>query len=137
MPPRQSRGASFVRLVTYEGLQTYGWMAGRDMKAVAVGIDKSVQDDHIRARIGQVEYLGEKLRGWGTPIVMPIGGHGIFLDARAFLPHAPQEQYPAQALAAVIYLDSGVRTMERGTVSAVGIYAGPYGCDGREPLLCL
>ncbi len=110
-------------LVAYEGLQTYGGMAGRDMEAVAVGIDESVQDDHIRARVGQVEYLGEKLRGWGVPIVMPIGGHGIFLDARAFLPHVPQEQYPAQALAAAIYLDSGVRSMERGAVSA-----------GRDPV---
>ena len=110
-------------LVAYEGLQTYGGMAGRDMEAVAVGIDESVQDDHIRARVGQVEYLGEKLRGFGVPIVMPIGGHGIFLDARAFLPHVPQEQYPAQALAAAIYLDSGVRTMERGAVSA-----------GRDPV---
>ncbi len=110
-------------LVAYEGLQTYGGMAGRDMEAVAVGIDESVQDDHIRARVGQVEYLGEKLRGFGVPIVMPIGGHGIFLDARAFLPHVPQEQYPAQALAAAIYLDSGVRSMERGAVSA-----------GRDPV---
>lgn len=84
-----------------------------------------------------MEYLGEKLRGWGMPIVMPIGGHGIFLDARAFLPHVPQEQDPAPALAAAISLDSGVRTMERGTVSAAGLYAGPYGCDGRERLLCL
>lgn len=105
-------------LVAFEGLQTYGGMAGRDMEAVAVGIEESVEDDHIRARIGQVEYLGEKLMGWGIPIVKPVGGHGIFLDARAFLPHVPQEHYPAQALAAALYLDSGVRTMERGTVSA-------------------
>ena len=77
-----------------------------------------MQDDHIRARIGQVLYLGEKLRQAGVPIVLPIGGHGIFLDARAFLPHIPQEQYPAQALAAALYLDSGVRSMERGIVSA-------------------
>ncbi len=105
-------------LVAFEGLQTYGGMAGRDMEAVAVGIEESVEDDHIRARIGQVEYLGEKLMGWGIPIVQPIGGHGIFLDAKAFLPHVPQEHYPAQALAAALYLDSGVRTMERGAVSA-------------------
>ncbi len=105
-------------LVAFEGLQTYGGMSGRDMEAVAVGIEESVQDDHIRARIGQVQYLGEKLLGWGIPIVMPIGGHGIFLDAKAFLPHVPQAHYPAQALAAALYLDSGVRTMERGIVSA-------------------
>ena len=105
-------------LVVYEGLHTYGGMAGRDMEAVAIGIEESLQDDHIRARIGQVQYLGDKLRGWGIPIVLPVGGHGIFLDARAFLPHVPQQHYPAQALAAALYLDSGVRAMERGIVSA-------------------
>ena len=105
-------------VVVYEGLHTYGGMAGRDMEAVAIGLEESVQDDHIRARVGQVLYLGEKMRAWGIPIVLPVGGHGVFLDARAFLPHIPQECYPAQALAAAIYLDSGVRTMERGAVSA-------------------
>ena len=105
-------------VVVYEGLHTYGGMAGRDMEAVSRGIEESLHDDHIRARVGQVLYLGEKMRGWGIPIVVPIGGHGVFIDARRFLPHIPQEQYPAQALTAAIYLDSGVRTMERGTVSA-------------------
>lgn len=105
-------------LVVYEGLHTYGGMAGRDMEAIAIGIEESVQDDHIRARIGQVQYLGAKLRGWGIPIVLPVGGHGVFLDARALLPHVPQLHYPAQALAAALYLDSGVRAMERGIVSA-------------------
>lgn len=104
--------------VVYEGLHTYGGMAGRDMEALASGIEEAVQDDHIRARIGQIEYLGNKLIGAGIPIVQPIGGHGIFLDAKAFLPHLPQTAYPAQALAAAIYLDSGVRSMERGIVSA-------------------
>jgi tyrosine phenol-lyase len=104
--------------VVYEGLHTYGGMAGRDMEALASGIEESVQDDHIRARIGQVEYLGRKLIEASVPIVVPIGGHGIFLDAKAFLPHIPQTSYPAQALAAAIYLDSGVRSMERGIVSA-------------------
>lgn len=105
-------------VVVYEGLHTYGGMAGRDMEAVARGLEESVQDDHIRARVGQVLYLGEKMRNWGVPIVLPVGGHGVFIDARAFLPHIPQEQYPAQALAAAIYIESGVRTMERGIVSA-------------------
>jgi tyrosine phenol-lyase len=105
-------------VVIYEGLHTYGGMSGRDMEAVAIGIDESVDDDHMRARVGQVQYLGQKLRDWGVPIVLPIGGHGVFLDARAFLPHVPQEQCPAQSLAAAIYVDSGVRTMERGIVSA-------------------
>jgi tyrosine phenol-lyase len=105
-------------VVIYEGLHTYGGMAGRDMEAMAIGLEESVADDHIHARVGQVIYLGEKLMEWGIPIVQPIGGHGVFLDARAFLPHLPQEHYPAQALCAALYLDSGVRAMERGIVSA-------------------
>ncbi|MDH5397783.1 MAG: tyrosine phenol-lyase [Cyclobacteriaceae bacterium] len=105
-------------VVVYEGLHTYGGMAGRDMEALAVGITESVDDDHIRARVGQVQYLGNKLLEAGVPIVMPIGTHGIFLNARKFLPHVSQDMFPAQALAAEIYLDSGVRAMERGIVSA-------------------
>jgi tyrosine phenol-lyase len=105
-------------VVVYEGLHTYGGLAGRDMEAMARGVVESVEDDHIRTRIGQVEYLGNHLLDWGVPIVKPIGGHAVFLDARAFYPHVPQSQYPAQALAGNIYIDSGVRTMERGAVSA-------------------
>ena len=105
-------------VVVYEGLHTYGGMAGRDMEAVARGLEESLNDDHIRARVGQVLYLGNMLRDWGIPLVLPIGGHGVFLDARAILPHIPQEQYPAQALTAALYLDSGLRSMERGAVSA-------------------
>lgn len=105
-------------VVIYEGLHTYGGLAGRDMEAMAIGIGESVTDDHIRARIGQVIYLGEKMIEYGIPIVRPIGGHGIFVDAKKFLPHIPQQDFPAQTLAAEIYLDSGVRTMERGIVSA-------------------
>ncbi len=105
-------------VVIYEGLHTYGGMAGRDMEALAVGIKESVQDDHMRARIGQIEYLGEQLMKAGVPVVQPIGGHAVFLDARKILPHIPQEQCPAQALAAALYVESGVRSMERGVVSA-------------------
>jgi tyrosine phenol-lyase len=105
-------------VVVYEGLHTYGGMAGRDMEAMARGIVEAVQDDHIRARIGQVEYLGQKLTDWGIPIVHPVGGHAVYLDARAFYPHIPQDQFPAQTLAGELYLDSGVRAMERGIVSA-------------------
>jgi tyrosine phenol-lyase len=105
-------------VVVYEGLHTYGGMAGRDMEAMARGIVESVQDEHMRARVGQVEYLGHKLLEWGVPIVRPIGGHAIYLDARAFYPQLTQDQFPAQALAAELYLDSGVRAMERGIVSA-------------------
>ena len=105
-------------VVVYEGLHTYGGMAGRDMEAMAIGIKESVQDSQINARIGQVMYLGQLLEDWGIPIIKPIGGHAIFLDARAFYPHIPQDQFPAQTLAANIYIDSGVRGMERGVVSA-------------------
>jgi tyrosine phenol-lyase len=105
-------------VVVYEGLHTYGGLAGRDMEAMARGIVESVDDDHMRARIGQVEYLGQHLIDWAIPIVRPIGGHAVFLDARAIYAHISQSQYPAQALAADLYIDSGVRVMERGAVSA-------------------
>jgi tyrosine phenol-lyase len=105
-------------VVVYEGLHTYGGLAGRDMEAMAIGITESVDDDHIRARVGQVEYLGKKMLDAGIPIVKPIGGHGVFLDAKRFLPQLKQSVYPAQTLAAEVYIDSGVRSMERGIVSA-------------------
>ena len=106
-------------LVAFEGLHTYGGMSGRDMEALARGIREMVDtDDHVHARVGQVEYLGNALLKAGIPIVQPIGGHGIFLDAAAILPHLPQDQFPAQALTAELYLESGVRGMERGVVSA-------------------
>ena len=110
-------------IVLYEGLHTYGGLAGRDMEALAIGIGESVEDAHVRSRIGQVRYLGEMLQAWGIPIVVPIGGHAIFLDARRFYPHLSQDQFPAQTLAAELYLDSGIRSMERGIASA-----------GRDPV---
>jgi len=105
-------------VVVYEGLHTYGGLAGRDMEAMARGMEEMVSFDNIKARVGQVEYLGNRLKEFGIPFVKPIGGHAIFLDAKAFLPHIPQDEFPAQTLAAEIYIDSGVRTMERGIVSA-------------------
>lgn len=117
---RDARIAEQARnlVVVYEGLHTYGGMAGRDMEAMARGIVESVQDDHIRSRIGQVEYLGHRLIDAGVPVVHPIGGHAVFLDAAAILPHIPRDQFPAQALAAALYVESGIRAMERGAVSA-------------------
>jgi tyrosine phenol-lyase len=104
--------------VVYEGLHTYGGLAGRDMEAMAIGIEESVREDHIRTRIGQVAYLGNRLIDAGIPVVRPIGGHAVFLDAAKILSHLKREEYPAQALAAALYSDSGIRAMERGTVSA-------------------
>ncbi len=105
-------------VVVYEGMPTYGGLAGRDMDAMAQGIREMVDDDYIAHRVGQVRYLGRQLVEAGVPIVVPVGGHAIFLDARRFLPHVEQERFPAQALAGWLYLDSGVRSMERGIVSA-------------------
>lgn len=105
-------------VVIYEGLHTYGGLAGRDMEAMAIGMEEMVQYDNIKARIGQVIYCGNQLEKYGIPFVKPIGGHAIFLDAKRILAHLPQNQFPAQTLAAEIYVDSGVRGMERGVVSS-------------------
>ncbi len=106
------------QVVIFEGLHTYGGLAGRDMQAMAIGITESVQQEHVVSRVGQVRYLGELLESWGIPMVLPVGGHAIFLDARRFYPHLPQDAFPAQTLAAELYLDSGIRSMERGIASA-------------------
>ncbi len=105
-------------VVLFEGLHTYGGMAGRDMEALAQGIRESVEFEHIRARVEQTRYLGAKLEAWDIPIVLPVGGHAVFLDAKRILPHIPQDQFPAQRLASALYVESGVRAMERGVVSA-------------------
>lgn len=105
-------------VVIYEGLHTYGGMSGRDMEAMAIGIEESVQDAHIAARVGQVEYLAKRLDRFGIPIVKPVGGHAVYLDAMRFYPQILQDCFPAQTLAAEIYIDSGIRAMERGIVSA-------------------
>lgn len=105
-------------LVDFEGYPTYGGMAGYSMEALAEGIREAVDDEWIAYRIQQTQYLGKLLQLAKIPIVVPVGGHAVFIDAKNFLPHVPQEQYPAQALAAAIYLESGVRTMERGIASA-------------------
>jgi len=105
-------------VVLFEGLHTYGGMAGRDMEAMAQGMRESVLEEHQRARIGQVKYLHDKLMRMGVPVVQPCGGHGVYLDAAEFLDHMPQEHFPAQSLAAALFVDSGVRAMERGIISA-------------------
>ncbi|MCX6154669.1 MAG: tyrosine phenol-lyase [Candidatus Kapabacteria bacterium] len=105
-------------VVIYEGLHTYGGLAGRDMEAMARGIEEAVMDENIKCRVEQVAYFGDKLHKAGIPVVLPIGGHAVFLDARRFYEHIPQIDFPAQVLAADLYEVSGVRAMERGIVSA-------------------
>ena len=110
-------------VVVFEGMPSYGGMAGRDMEAMAIGLRESLQFEYIEHRVKQVRYLGEKLLEAGVPIIEPVGGHAVFLDARRFCPHIEQINFPAQALAAELYIESGVRSMERGIVSA-----------GRDPV---
>ena len=105
-------------VVVYEGLHTYGGLAGRDMEAMALGIDEAVDEDYMRSRIGQVEYVAEGLMELGIPIVRPVGGHAVFLNAREFFPQIGQLEFPAQTLAAELYREAGIRAMERGIVSA-------------------
>ena len=105
-------------VVVFEGMPSYGGMAGRDMEAMAIGLKESLQFEYIEHRVKQVRYLGDKLLEAGVPIIEPVGGHAVFLDARRFCPHLDQMQFPAQALAAELYIESGVRSMERGIVSA-------------------
>ena len=119
-------------VVVYEGLHTYGGMAGRDMEAMAIGIQESLNLDYMKSRVGQVRYLAELLEEWNIPFVKPVGGHAVFLDAKAFYPHLPQDAFPSQTLAAELYLDSGIRSMERGIVSAG---RDPETGDHRRPKL--
>ena len=119
-------------VVVYEGLHTYGGLAGRDMEAMAQGIREAATEEHMAARIGQVRYLGHKLEAAGIPIVKPIGSHAIFIDARQFLPHIDQDDYPAQALAAELFIEAGIRSMERGNVSAG---RSPVTGENRHPKL--
>lgn len=105
-------------VVVFEGMSSYGGMAGRDMQAIAIGFREAMQFEYIEHRIKQVRYLGDKLLEAGIPIIEPVGGHAVFLDARRFCPHLTQDQFPAQALAAALYVEAGVRSMERGIVSA-------------------
>lgn len=104
-------------LVVYEGFAHYGGMAGHDMEALAQGIREAADEAMVRHVIAQAAYLGELLAARGVPIVVPVGAHAVFLDAKRILPHVPQHEFPAQSLAAALYLAGGVRSMERGIVS--------------------
>ncbi len=104
------------RLILTEGFPTYGGLAGRDLEAIAVGLHEIVDEQYLRYRVRTNEYIGEKLLGLGVPIVQPVGGHAVFVDARRFLPHIPPLEYPGQSLAVALYEAGGIRACEIGTV---------------------
>lgn len=107
-------------LILTEGYPTYGGLAGRDLEAIAVGIQEALQEDYLRYRIASTAYLGNHISAAGVPIVLPPGGHAIYIDARGFLPHIPPDQFPGVALAAELYLEGGVRSVEIGTLMFAG-----------------
>jgi len=105
-----------ARLVLTEGFPTYGGLAGYDLEAIAVGLNEALDEDYLRYRIRSIEYLAERLVACGVPLVMPAGGHALYLDAKRMLPHIPQNEFPAWALSLVLYLEGGIRAAEIGSV---------------------
>jgi tryptophanase len=99
-----------------EGFPTYGGLAGRDLEAIAQGLTECIEHDYLRYRVRSIQYLGEALEKAGVPVVVPFGGHAVFIDARALLPHIPPLQYPGQVLACALYVEGGIRSCEIGTV---------------------
>jgi tryptophanase len=104
--------------IMFEGYLTYGGLAGRDMAALAVGLNESTEYDYLHSRIRQMQYLGDKLVEAGISIVRPVGGHAVYVDAKSFLPNIPQSEFPAQVLGVELYIEAGVRGVEVGVVLA-------------------
>jgi tryptophanase len=103
-------------LILTEGFPTYGGLAGRDLEAIAVGLEEVVHEDYLKYRFASTQYVGKHLIDGGVPIMRPVGGHAVYLDARAFLPHIPLLEYPGQSLAVELYVHGGIRGCEIGTV---------------------
>jgi tryptophanase len=112
-------------LIMTEGFPTYGGLSGRDLEAIATGLEEVVQEDYLNYRVRSIEYIGEKLDKGNIPYLKPTGGHAIYLDAKAFLPHIPVNEYPGQALCAALYIEGGIRGVEIGSVMF-----GKYAADG-------
>ena len=120
-------------LILTEGFPTYGGLAGRDLEAIAVGLTEVVNEDYLRYRVASTRYLGEGLMKAGMPIVRPPGGHAVYIDAGAFLPHIPKQEFPAQALACAFYVEGGVRGVEIGSL----MFGGQDPATGKERLAAL
>ena len=103
-------------LILTEGFPTYGGLAARDLEATAIGLEEVLEPDYLAYRHAAIRYLVERLDAAGVPVMKPAGGHAIYLDAKAFLPHVPPHRYPGQALAVALYVHGGIRTCEIGTV---------------------
>lgn len=113
-------------LIITEGFPTYGGLAGRDLEAIAIGLNEVLDEDYLTYRVRSIEYIGDKLIAAGVPIIRPTGGHAVYLDAKNFLDHIPPHQYPGQSLCAALYLEGGIRGVEIGSVMF-----GKYAKDGQ------